>query len=123
MRTKAAVGIKRFLLFLLLTLSTHAAEITRLYTVTAYCHCAKCCGRAGQPAANGKMPTAGVTAAGPRALPFGTRLFIEGVGERIVEDRQPKRFDDRIDIFMPDHETALKFGVRKLHVTLGNGPY
>src|SRR5882762_8850665 len=117
MRTKAPVGIKRFLLFTLLTLSAHAAEAGRLYTVTAYCHCAKCCGRAGRPGANGKMPAAGITAAGPRALPFGTKLVIEGVGERIVEDRQSKRFDDRIDIFMADHQSAVKFGVRKLHVT------
>ena len=122
MRTQATFAIKRFLLFTLLALSVHADENTRLYTVTAYCHCAKCCGRAGQPAANGKMPTAGVTAAGPRAVPFGTRLIIEGLGERIVQDRQPKRFDDRIDIFMPDHESALKFGVRKLHVTLVQRP-
>ena|SRR5882672_5419596 len=122
MRTQATFAIKRFLLFTLLALSAHADENTRLYTVTAYCHCAKCCGRAGQPAANGKMPTAGVTAAGPRAVPFGTRLIIEGLGERIVQDRQLKRFDDRIDIFMPDHESALKFGVRKLHVTLVQRP-
>ena len=114
---KAAGCIKRFLLFTLLTLSAHAAEDGRLYIVTAYCHCAKCCGRADRPGANGKLPTAGITAAGPRSLPLGTKLVIEGVGERIVEDRQSKRFDDRIDIFMPDHQAAVKFGVRKLHVT------
>ena len=121
MRKQVVVAIKRFLIFTLLTGSAQAAESTRLYTVTAYCHCAKCCGRAGQSAANGKMPTAGITVAAPRSFPFGTRLLIEGLGERVVEDRQPKRFDDRIDIFMPDHQTALKFGIRKLHVTFIQG--
>jgi len=115
----AASAIKRFLLFLLITASASAlaAETQQVYTVTAYCHCAKCCGTAGQPAASGRMPAVGVTVAGPRSLPFGTRLRIEGLGERIVQDRPPKRFDDRLDVFMADHESALKFGVRKLKVT------
>ena len=118
MHIPAPRPLKRILLLILLAMSVRAAENSRQYTVTAYCHCAKCCGRAGQPAANGQMPVVGVTVAGPRSLPFGTRLRIEGLGERIVQDRPPKRFDDRLDVFMADHETALKFGVRKLQVTL-----
>jgi 3D (Asp-Asp-Asp) domain-containing protein len=107
-----------FLLLALLAVPAHGAEITRIYTVTAYCPCAKCCGRAGMPTANGQMPAVGVTVAAPRSLPFGTRLRIEGLGERIVQDRQSKRFDDRIDVFVSDRESAIKFGVRKLEVTV-----
>ena len=119
MQIQAAVSIKRFLWFVLLAASVaRAGEIQKLYTVTAYCHCAKCCGIEGQPTANVQMPVVGVTVAGPRGLPFGTRLPIEGLGERIVQDRQPKRFDDRLDVFMADHEAARKFGVQKLMVTL-----
>src|SRR5215831_7204444 len=94
------------------------AETNVVFTVTAYCHCAKCCGKAGQLAANGRMPVAGVTAAGPRSLPLGTRVRIEGIGERIIQDRTPKRFDDRIDIFMENHQSALEFGKRKLTVAV-----
>src|SRR4051812_6219973 len=108
----------RLLLFVLLGSASQASEITnRQYTVTAYCHCSTCCGRPGKPTANGSMPTAGVTVAAPRSIPFGTRLRIEGLGERIVQDRAAKKFNDRIDVFMESHEAALKFGVRTLQVT------
>jgi 3D (Asp-Asp-Asp) domain-containing protein len=105
--------------FALLAISSRGSDSTnRQYTVTAYCHCSTCCGRSGQPTANGATPTVGVTVAAPRAIPFGTRLRIEGLGERIVQDRQSKKFDDRIDIFMASHEEAVKFGVRTLQVTI-----
>ena len=63
------------------------------------------------------MPVAGVTIAAPRAIKFGTVLHIEGVGDRIVEDRLAKRFDNRIDVFFATHAEAKRFGIRKLQVT------
>jgi 3D (Asp-Asp-Asp) domain-containing protein len=95
--------------------------IAELYTVTAYCACEKCCGRwSGGPTASGKMPVAGVTCAGPRSIPFGTRVRIEGVGERVVQDRLAKRFDNRFDVFFGSdeqaHGKALRFGKRTLKV-------
>ncbi len=101
------------ILFLLAT-SLQGAET---FVVTAYCHCAKCCGKAGQPTASGKMPVAGVTIAAPRRIPFGTVLTIEGVGKRVVQDRLARKYDSRIDIFMPSHKAALQFGKRTLKVT------
>jgi 3D (Asp-Asp-Asp) domain-containing protein len=94
---------------------------TELYTVTAYCACKKCCGRwSGGPTASGKMPVVGVTCAGPRSIPFGTRVRIEGVGVRVVQDRLAKRFDNRFDVFFGSdeqaHERALRFGKRQLKV-------
>lgn len=94
---------------------------TESYTVTAYCACKKCCGRwSGGPTASGVMPVAGVTCAGPRSIPFGTRVRIEGVGERVVQDRLAKRFDNRFDVFFGSdeqaHGKALRFGKRKLKV-------
>lgn len=105
-----------WILCLAVTLS-QAAE-WRTFEVTAYCHCAKCCGKAGQPTASGKMPKTGITVAAPRSIPFGTRVKIEGVGIRIVQDRLAKRYDHRIDLFMSNHKQALAWGKRKLRVQI-----
>jgi len=89
------------------------------YTVTAYCACVKCCGKwSGGPTASGARPQQGVTAAGPRALKFGTRIHIEGVGVRVVQDRLARKYDARFDVYFSDHQAALRFGKRTLNVTL-----
>lgn len=109
----------KFILLLAAALSCKA----EVYTVTAYCHCAKCCGEAGLPTASGKMPKVGWTVASTRRLPFGTVLLIEGVGQRVVEDRLPGRgTGKRLDIFTTDHQSAARFGVRRLAVTVVGKP-
>ena len=108
--------MKLILSIILLAACCHA----EIVTVTAYCPCAKCCGKQGQPTASGKMPVEGVTVAASRKIPFGTVLQIEGVGRRIVQDRLAKRYDDRVDVFFTKHDDAKKFGIRKLNVTTVN---
>lgn len=53
-------------------------------------------------------------------LPFGTRVVIEGFGNKIfvVEDRMNSRFNDRIDIWMESKNEALSFGARKGEITI-----
>lgn len=79
---------------------------------TAYCACAKCCGKwANGITADGSIATQGVTiAADWSILPQGTVLYIEGVGERIVQDTGVYGY--WIDIFYNDHDAALDWGVR-----------
>jgi len=92
-------------------------EQAELYTVTAYCPCSKCCGKwSGCPTASGKMPVAGVTVAGPRSIQFGTRVWIEGVGVRVVQDRLARKYDGRFDLYFATHAEALRFGKRSLKV-------
>jgi 3D (Asp-Asp-Asp) domain-containing protein len=86
-------------------------------TVTAYCACQKCCGKNAKGiTASGKKPMQGVTVAASRNLPIGTRIFIEGVGVRVVQDRLAKKYDNRFDVFFTSHSEALKFGKRELKV-------
>jgi 3D (Asp-Asp-Asp) domain-containing protein len=87
---------RSLLLTLALSLATLQAQTNLPVVVTAYCHCAKCRGRSGQPTASGKMPVEGITVAGPRKYPLGTRVYIEGIGERTIQDRLARRFDDRM---------------------------
>ena len=93
---------------------------TILAIVTAYCHCAACCGKAGQPTASGLMPVVGRTIAGPRMVPFGAVVTIPGIGTRRVEDRASKSYDARWDVFMKSHREAKKFGVKTMRITVVN---
>lgn len=98
------------------SVAVNAAD-KKVYIVTAYCACTKCCGPdAIGYTASGKKVKEGVTIAAPRRIPFGTKLKIEGVGERIVSDRLAIRYDDRIDVFFNSHEKAKQFGIKKLKV-------
>ena len=84
------------------------------YSIYAYCPCVKCCGKTNGITASGTVATEGRTIAAN--LPFGTKLYIDGIGERIVEDRGGGIKGKTIDLFMSDHNSALQFGVRKLDV-------
>lgn len=75
--------------------------------ITFYCHCAACNGRAGANCASGVQPTVNHTVANG-ALPFGTRLMIDGQ-EYVCEDRGVGDFE--IDIFVASHEEALQRGL------------
>lgn len=85
--------------------------------ITAYCACKLCCGpNAANKTACGVAPKQGVTVAASRSIPFGTRLYIDGVGWRTVQDRLATRFDNRIDVFFTSHKEALQFGKQKRKV-------
>ena len=65
--------------------------------------------------ANGAYVYDGVVAA--NFLPFGTKVkFPEIYGEKVftVEDRMADYNGHKMDIWMPDRQSALQFGVRKL---------
>jgi len=96
-----------------------------IMTISAYCNagpegCKICCGKwvANNRTASGAKPVAGVTVAASRAIPFGTRIHIEGVGWRTVQDRLAKKYDSRVDLFMADHKSAKNFGIKRLKVTI-----
>ena len=85
--------------------------------VTAYCACRACCGPdAAGIAANGKAPRQGVTVAAPRRVPFGTVVWIRGVGRRVVQDRTAIRYDGRWDVYFDRHQDAVRFGKRQIAV-------
>ena len=82
------------------------------FKITAYCHCAKCNGRAGQPTASGAWPYSGHTVA-MGGVPFGTKLLINGT-VYTVEDRGTPY--GHVDIFMDSHEEALDWGLHYIDV-------
>lgn len=58
-----------------------------VFKLTGYCNCSKCCGHSSGKTASGTYPVEGRTVAASKQFPFGTKLYIEGLGEYIVEDR------------------------------------
>ena len=93
-------------------------SIETIYTITAYCPCQKCCGKTDGITASGVKAVEGVTIATDKSIPFGTKIYIDGVGERIVQDRGGAIKGNRIDLYFDSHEEALQFGKQKRKVVI-----
>lgn len=80
--------------------------------VTHYCACTRCCGpNAKGITASGKRVAEGMVAMSSH-YPFGTQIMINGV-MYTVEDRGGAGIENdisRVDIFVPDHNLALRLG-------------
>ena len=88
---------------------------TKIFKITAYCACARCCGKSNGITASGKRAKAGRTIAAPRGFRFGQKLSINGK-TYVVEDRGGAIKGNRIDLFVNSHSEALRWGVKYLPV-------
>lgn len=105
------------------------------YRVTAYCSCAKCCGKwaLNRPVdengeeiirgASGERLIPSVSAASP--LPFGTKIKLDGFGTVEVVDRTAqwiveKHGENVVDIYFNDHQVAWDFGTKYLEGVIVN---
>ena len=80
--------------------------------VTHYCACTRCCGPNAQGiTASGKQVEVGMVAMSSY-YPFGTQIMINGI-MYTVEDRGGSGIENdigRVDIYVPDHNEALRMG-------------
>ena len=74
-----------------------------LYYITGYDTCYACCGKTDGITASGTYATAGRTVAASSKFNFGTRLYIDGLGKRVVEDRGGAIGGGRLDVVCEDH--------------------
>ena len=72
------------------------------FRITGYDTCSRCCGKSDGITASGTQATVGRTCAAPASIPFGTVLYIDGIGERVVEDRGGFA-SNVIDVLCEDH--------------------
>ena len=72
------------------------------YKITGYDICVHCCGKTDGITSSGTQATVGRTCAAPPDIPFGTRIWIAGIGERVVEDRGGLG-SSKIDVLCADH--------------------
>jgi 3D (Asp-Asp-Asp) domain-containing protein len=96
--------------------SEEGEEMNTIFS--AYCACALCCGQFadGLTASNTK-PIQGITIAGPRSIPLGTRVLVSIPGYStnvmIVQDRMARKWDGkRWDVYFRDHQKAREFGLK-----------
>ena len=86
------------------------------FKLTAYCPCSKCCDQWGA-SPEGKHGSLGVGvyqgvtfAVDPKVIPYGTKMYVEGVGVGIATDCGGAIKKNRIDVYFTDHNEALVFG-------------
>lgn len=86
------------------------AELIGSFIVTGYDpYCSHCCGKTDGITASGKQATYGRTIAADKSrFPFGTKLYIEGLGTFTVEDRGGAIKNNKIDVAVPSHDDAYK---------------
>ena len=64
--------------------------------------------------ASGKMATPQRTVAvDPQLIPLGSLVYIDGIGYRVAEDVGGAVKGEHIDVYFPNDNEALRFGVRK----------
>lgn len=91
---------------------------------TAYCPCERCCGSWALNRPDGIVYTASgaeaeedvTIAADWSVYSPGTILYIEGIGERTVQDRGGAISGQKIDVFFNSHEDALRFGRQEVRI-------
>jgi 3D (Asp-Asp-Asp) domain-containing protein len=89
-----------------------------VFAVSAYTHDWQADGTPTRTA-SGTIPAAGRTVAvDPQVIPFGSKIYIEGLGERIAEDSGGKIKGKRLDLFLPSDDHCWQFGVRQRKVRL-----
>lgn len=96
----------------------------RTITVTATAYTAQCSGCSGITATGVDLkanPNQKVIAVDPNVIPLGSRVYVEGYGEAIAADTGGAiKGADRIDVFIPDKQEALNWGVRTVKLTILN---
>ena len=90
---------------------------TKIFKITAYCPCAKCCGKQTGITASGTRATAGRTIAASGQYAFGTKLLING-NVYTVEDRGGAIKGNKIDIYMNSKQECINWGRRTIDIQI-----
>ena len=98
--------------------TTTSRSSTGRFTISAYCHCVKCCGKSDGITATGTKATANRTiAVDPKVIPLGSKVMIDGQ-IYVAEDTGGAIRGDRIDMYFATHQEAVNFGIQYKDVNI-----
>lgn len=87
------------------------------FEITYYDSCYECCGKTNGITASGAKVQEGVTvAADTSVIPMGSKIYIEGIGWRTVQDRGGAVKGNKLDIYVPSHDSPMPYNKQKLNV-------
>ncbi|WP_421384975.1 LysM peptidoglycan-binding domain-containing protein [Bacillus salacetis] len=96
-------------------------EKANAITVKATAYTANCAGCSGVTRTGVDLnanPDAKVIAVDPDVIPLGTRVYVEGYGYATAQDTGGAIQGKKIDVFIPERQDALDWGVRSVKVTI-----
>lgn len=103
--------------------NAQASNTNKEMTVIATAYTAYCNGCSGTTAYGIDLranPNQKVIAVDPNVIPLGTKVWVEGYGVAIAGDTGGAIKGNKIDVFIPSHEDALDWGVKKVKVKILN---
>ncbi|MFD6441561.1 LysM peptidoglycan-binding domain-containing protein [Peribacillus sp. NPDC060186] len=103
--------------------ATNQSDIEKEITVRATAYTADCQGCSGTTATGIDLkanPDAKVVAVDPSVIPLGSKVYVEGYGYATAEDTGSAIKGNRIDIFIPNEQDALNWGVKNVKIQVLN---
>ncbi|RID85300.1 LysM peptidoglycan-binding domain-containing protein [Peribacillus asahii] len=99
--------------------TTNQSDIEKEIIVRATAYTADCEGCIGTTATGVDLksnPDAKVIAVDPSVIPLGSKVYVEGYGYATAEDTGSAIKGNRVDVFIPNEQDALNWGVKKVKV-------
>lgn len=96
------------------------SPVVKTFNTSAYCSCAKCCGKTTGITSSGAKASSWYTLAAGKSYPVGTIIYIPYFKDKpnggwfVVQDRGGAISNVKLDVFMGSHAQALQFGRRSL---------
>jgi 3D (Asp-Asp-Asp) domain-containing protein len=103
--------------------TANQSDIEKEITVRATAYTADCQGCIGITATGVDLkanPDAKVVAVDPSVIPLGSKVYVEGYGYATAEDTGSAIKGNRVDIFIPNEQDALNWGVKNVKVQVLN---
>ncbi len=90
-----------------------------MVSTTAYtAYCRGCSGITKTGINLRKNPNLKVIAVDPSVIKLGTKVYVEGYGYAIAGDTGSAIKGNKIDVFMPNHSSALKWGRKTVKIKI-----
>jgi 3D (Asp-Asp-Asp) domain-containing protein len=98
-----------------------STQIKKTLTVSASAFTANCTGCSGITYTGinlKKKPQMKVISVDPKVIPIGSKVYVPGYGTAIAADKGSAIKGNRIDVFMPKHNDAIKWGRKTVTVQI-----